>query len=61
METIIQNFLSNENIHLKSEDMIINSKSVHLCTVEDCDKIFKDKRSWEEHMRFHKGDKPFIW
>jgi hypothetical protein len=47
-----------EEIECKTEEKG-GSKGLHLCEISECSKLFKDKRSWEEHMRFHKGEKPF--
>jgi len=60
MTAIDQNCYIGEESSIKVEEKAISMKGIHYCDYEECNKLFKDKRSWEEHMRFHKGEKPFI-
>ena len=62
MKTDKQNSLLDEGVYLKSEQQqVTKSKNIQLCIFDKCGKIFSDRRSWEEHIRIHKGEKPFVW
>lgn len=60
MTTAAYNCFIEEESTLRLDEKSVSVKGSHLCEFEECNKLFKDKRSWEEHMRFHKGEKPFV-
>lgn len=33
----------------------------YICKYEDCQKVFKAKKSLVDHTRIHKGEKPYVW
>lgn len=38
-----------------------NEHGLYVCDFEGCQKVFKAKKSLIDHIRIHKGERPFIW
>ncbi len=59
------NFKLQEPIKEKLENGILlkeNHKQENFnCEYSDCQKLFKSKKSLRDHIRIHKGEKPYTW